>query len=466
MRRSIGLLVALTTLTAGPAGAQDAESLRRELGELRRQLDQMKDQYEKSIDTLTRRLQQIEAAPPAPTPTATPPPPGAPPATALQTPTAPSTPGLGDLARRREPFGLYQQRGPGQFLFDIGIAGDFVGNLTSRNVDKADAGTFAERENRVFPREVELLFFGQIDPYARGAVVIEAAEEAGGEEIGISLAEAHLTLLTLPYGTQAKLGLMRNRFGYANQLHAHDLPWIDRPNVLTNFLGDEGLVEKGVELTLVPPLPFYFEALAGIFNGDNEAAFGRGKLTHPLVTGRLRTFLELGDEHAIQLGISGAHGRTGDRLTNALVGADVKYKLRPDGWRHPLLTIGGEALYARRRVERLVDLDGDDVGDVGQKLTRKRFGWYGWGEVQPWRRWAFGARYDSSQLPVEPGREWAVGPYVSFWPSEFLRFRLGYKHTERSERIDPAGNGGSARRMDEIFIQGTFVLGAHPAHPF
>ena len=467
MRRSIGLLIALTTLTAGPAGAQDAESLRRELGELRRQLDQMKQQYETSIDTLTRRLQQLEAGPPAPTPTATPPAPGAPPTAALQTPTAPSTPSLRDLARPRDPFGLYQQRGAGQLLFDIGIAGDFVANLTSRNVDKADGGTFAERENRLFPREIELSFFGQIDPYARGEIRIEAAEESGGsEEIGVSLAEANLTLLTLPYGTQAKLGLMRNRFGYANQIHDHDLPWIDRPNVLRNFLGDEGLVEKGVELTLVPPLPFYLEALVGLFDGDNETAFGLGKLNRPLVTGRLRTFLELGDEHAIQLGLSGAHGRTGERLSSALAGADIKYKLRPEGWLHPLLTVGGEALYSVRRVERLVDLDGDGIGDVGQKLTRQRFGWYGWGEVQPWKRWAFGVRYDSSQFPVAPGREWAVEPYVTFWPSEFLRFRIGYKHTDRSERIDPAGNGGSARLVDEIFFQGTFLLGAHPAHPF
>src|SRR5436853_3658649 len=35
------------------------------------------------------------------------------------------------------------------------------------------------------------------------------------------------------------------------------------------------------ELTLVPDLPFYIEALAGIFNGDNETAFGRGTLQHP-----------------------------------------------------------------------------------------------------------------------------------------------------------------------------------------
>ena len=55
-------------------------------------------------------------------------------------------------------------------MFDIGIAGDFVGNITQNNVDKANAGTFRDRENRFFPREIELSLFGQVDPYARAEV--------------------------------------------------------------------------------------------------------------------------------------------------------------------------------------------------------------------------------------------------------------------------------------------------------
>ena len=55
-------------------------------------------------------------------------------------------------------------------------------------------------------------------------------------------------------------------------------------------------------------LPFYLEALVGAFNGDNEPAFGRGRIREPLITGRLRTFFELGDAHGLQLGVSVAHG--------------------------------------------------------------------------------------------------------------------------------------------------------------
>ena len=58
-------------------------------------------------------------------------------------------------ARPREPFGLYERRGAGQLLFDMGIAGDFIGNVTQRNVDKANAGTFSGLENRFFRGEIE-----------------------------------------------------------------------------------------------------------------------------------------------------------------------------------------------------------------------------------------------------------------------------------------------------------------------
>jgi hypothetical protein len=437
--------VALLALSTLPAAAQEAEALRRELDQLRRHLEQ----YQRSMQQLTERLQRLEAPPPQPTTTAP----------AVVAPRAgEGSPTLMDLARPRQPFALGQGRG--QFLFDIGIAGDFVANITQRSVDEANAGTFAGRENRFFAHEIELSLFGQIDPYASGVVRIEAAEEFedGARELHVGLAEAYLTLLTLPWGTQARLGLMRPRFGLLNERHQHDLPQIDRPNVLVRFFGEEQLVESGVEASWVAPLPFYLEAVLGIFNGDNEDAFGRGSLKAPLVTGRVRTFWELRETSAVQAGVSVASGETdGDRRSNVF-GGDIKYKLTPEGWRHGLLTIAAEALYGHRAV----DIDND--AGVSEDRTRERFGWYTYVEVQPWRRWLFGARYDSTQFPVERGREWAVQPYVSFMPSEFLRFRIGYKHTERSHRL--AADAGSARILDELLFQATFALGAHPAHPF
>ena len=454
--RACALVLALLSviLVSAPAAAQEAEALRRELEALQKQLQ-----------SVTDRLQKLETQrTPAPAPV---------PAPALPAMSAPSPPGatapgtsVTDLARPRQPFTLYQQRGAGQLLFDMGVAGDFVGNLTQSNVEKAGGGTFGGQENRFFPREVELGLFGQVDPYAYAEVRIEAGEATRGGELNVSLAEAAVTLLTLPGGTQAKFGQMRNRFGYSNALHEHDLSWIDRPNALRNFLGDEGLKEKGVELTIVPDLPFYLEGLAGVFNGDNETAFGRGTLRVPMFTGRLRTFLELGDASALQLGMSAASGETGEKRRNTLLGWEGRYKYRPEGWLHPLVTVTGEAIYSLRRVLVDVDMDGDGLIDRITKRERDRFGWYLGGEMQPWRRWTGGVRYDWSQFPLNPGSERSIEPYITYWPSEFLRFRLAYKNTERTHRDGFDANGGSARQVDEVLFQGTFILGAHPAHPF
>jgi len=454
--RALALIVIsmCTALAPAVAAAQDAAELRKQI-----------EQLQKQLDSVTERLKRLEAQPPPPTPT----PAGAPGTTGIAAPPpASAPPSAMDLARPRQPFGLYQQRGSGQLLFDMGIAGDFVGNITQRNVEGAGGGTFAGQENRFFPREVELSLFGQIDPYASAVVRFEAGEEARGAETAVHLAEAYLTLLTLPYGTQARLGQMRNRFGWSNEVHEHDLPWVDRPNVMRNFFGPEGLQEKGMELTLVPDLPFYIEALAGIFNGDNETAFGRGTLQHPLVTGRLRTFVELGDEHAIQLGMSVASGDTDDRNRSTILGWELRYKYRPDGWLHPLVTFTGEWLYSLRTADVDVDVDGDGSVDRVDKRQRNHSGGYGGLEIQPFRRWAGGARYDWSEYPVNPGWEWAIEPYLTFWPSEFLRFRLAYKHTERSPQTRDAFNlnGSSARKVDELLFQASFILGAHPAHPF
>jgi hypothetical protein len=479
MRTVIVLAVALcVVLAVMPAHAQDAEALRRELEQMRKNFEAMQEQYQKSMEALSERLQRLE------TPRVVPAAPAAPVAQAPPATPSPGTPSPMDLLRPRQPFSLYTQRAPGQFLVDMGVTADFIGNIGQRNVDKADAGTFAGRENRFFPREVELGLFGQIDPYASGLMIIEAGEEEAGGEIEVRLAEAYMTLLTLPFNTQVRLGQMRNRFGLLNELHRHALPQPDVPTVLLRFFGEEGLVERGAELTWVAPLPFYLELLAGIFNGDNEDAFGRDKLTHPLVTGRVRTFFEITDEHALQLGASVASGFTSERHRSTIAGIDVKYKYRPDGWLHPLFTLGGEALWSIRRHDvlgeatipgEMVDTDGDGVPDtqlpdevvpVGERRTRHRFGYYAWAEVQPFRRWAFGVRYDKTQFPVLPGHERAVEPYVTFWASDFLRFRLAYKNTERTHRDGFSTADGSARKVDELFFQATFVLGAHPAHPF
>ena len=48
----------------------------------------------------------------------------------------------------------------------------------------------------------------------------------------------------------------------------------------------------------------------------------------------------------------------------------------------------------------------------------------------------------------------------------FETMQLGYKLTERSQDVGFSTDQASARHVDELLFQATFILGAHPAHPF
>ena len=479
MHALIALALALgVVLAAAPAPAQDAEALRKEMDQMRRQFESMQEQYKKALDSMAERLERMEkqapaaSAPPAPPAPAAPmtPAPATPPTTevlATQPPPG-GPPSALDLIKPRQPFALYERRGPGQLLFDIGVTGDFVGNLTQHNVQKNQGGSFPGLENLFFPREVEVSLFGQIDPYARAEVRLEAEQDSRGGGLNVTLAEGNLTLMALPYGTQLKMGLMRNRFGYLNEIHAHDWPFIDNPNVLQQFFGTEGLVESGFEATWVPPLPFYLQFLGGVFNGQNDVAFGRDQISNPLVTGRVRTFFDLEEWGAFQVGASVAAGQTPQQRNSTIVGFDAKYKYTPEGWQHAAFTALGEYLLSFRDV---VTTNQDGIDQTRQRDSQ---GFYVYGGLQPFAhgelsKWQLGFRYDRTQYPANPGTEWAVQPFLTYYPSEFLRFRLGYKQTTRSQccsYLDFVDNGGSARKVSEYFLQATFIMGAHPAHPF
>jgi len=477
MRALVALALLLGLLVpAAPAPAQDAEALRREMEQMRKQFEAAQEQYKKALDSMAERLERMEerpqsapAVPPTSQPAVAQPSPAAPPRMGLTAHRPPgSDPTALDLIRPRQPFALYERRGAGQLLFDMGVTGDFVGNLTQKNVQKNQGGSFPGLENLFFPREVEVSFFGQIDPYARAEVRVETGQDSRSGDMTVNLAEGNLTLMALPYATQLKMGKMRNRFGYLNEIHSHDWPFTYNPNVLQQFFGKEGLVESGFEATWVPPLPFYVQLLGGVFNGQNDVAFGRNQISNPLATGRVRTFIDLDEWGAIQLGASIAAGQTPQQKSSTIFGWDAKYKYTPPGWQHAAFSLIGEYLMSLRDV---VVTDANGFDGTRQRNSQ---GFYVYGGLQPFNhgelsKWLLGFRYDRTQYPAASGTEWAWQPFLAYNPSEFLRFRLGYKQTSRSQccsYLDFQDNGGSAKQVSEYFLQATFIMGAHPAHPF
>ena len=182
MRSLVGIgLLSAGVLFSAPAAAQDVEALRQELQQMRRQFETIVKATRRRSTGWASGSSSSRASPSRRWPRRPPPP--RPPSARRPRRRRPRPPSPRSTWRgRASPSRSTAAAGPGQLLFDIGVAGDFIANLTQRNVDKANAGTFAGQENRFFPREIELALFGQIDPYARGEVRIEAGEEDAGRD--------------------------------------------------------------------------------------------------------------------------------------------------------------------------------------------------------------------------------------------------------------------------------------------
>ena len=80
------------------------------------------------------------------------------------------------------------------------------------------------------------------------------------------------------------------------------------------------------------------------------------------------------------------------------------------------------------------------------------------GQQQLNKDWYAGVRLDYTQDANNNDRQiWGVSPYITWYWSEFLRFRVSYEHR---------GNFGASPDEDLFFFQITWIYGAHPPHPY
>ena len=333
----------------------------------------------------------------------------------------------------------------------ITVFGDTLARLSASSAEEVEDGR--NLDDRITLREVELDLRADIDPYAKGVLII-AAEEEGGGEYEFTIEEGYLTLETLPLGFRSQIGRFRVPFGRMNPLHTHDLPQSTRPYMLTDLFGEEGFVENGALVSwLAPWIPLTLTG--GILNGENEGVFAGGDSDDPAWLVRAEQFVSLTDTLFLTAGgtfmfgyndaptPAGASGAP--KQETQLYGADVLIKYQPSQFFS--IVAQGELYNMRKEV-------------AGGR--EHAFGGYALLQVQPLQRWYFGLRYDYSDYfeGVEDSNQWALGAYVSFYTTEFLRFRIGYEHRER-----PSTNGGEGD-LDTVFFQLTFVFGSHPVEPF
>jgi hypothetical protein len=428
-RLSVLLIIILLfiPLIVTDARGNEVAQLQQELSILRTQLNEMKISYETRINQLETRMEgmaktySIEAAKPR---------------VVASAPT--QTTGLGRYFQSFNP--------------DISVIGDFVYHGTDMKEEQL--------RNQFQMRQTELAFSASVDPYARGDFFFHVEQEDGEWHIG--LCEGYLTLLTLPIdGLQAKVGKFKVEFGKANKLHLHNLPWVDYPNMITNYFGEEGMSEPGVSASYLIPNPWdkYIELTGQVVNNRNGVSFAGTEGTSLVYLGHLKLFHDIDEESSLELGSSLATGSNDDGLgrygTNmtTLEGVDLTYKWRPlQQGLYKSVTFQNELLFSQH--DRPFFDDGTDIIDA--KDVRS---WAGYSSLQYQfaKRWSVFGRYDFSELPtMSSSRENAYSTGITFAQSEYCFWRLQFKHTDRNFDKD----------SNEVWLQCDFGLGPHRKHEY
>ena len=392
-----------------PPVPEDVQRLEAELAALRQE-------FAARLGALEAQLAALQA--PATTP--------APPPAEAPAPTAPTA--------APAPVPNYNAPAASSKVFnpDMAVIGNFLG-AAGKN-DSPNAPPSLEMS------EAEASFQAIVDPYARADFFLTF----GPDEVGVE--EGFITFPTAPGGLLLKVGKMRDAFGKVNAMHAHVLPWADRPLVIDNLVGGEdGLADAGISLSRLIPNRFLFlEATAQAYQG-NSAIFAAPRREDLAYVGHLRAYRDLRESSNLDLGGSFAYGHNGatDDATTRLWGADLTFRWRPLRraiYRRFLART--ELVWSRRE---------------GETETASAFGWFGAAEYQFARRWFAGARYDRSERAEDPSLEDKGGSLLlTWWPSEFSQIRGQFRRTDYAD--GPTAN--------EFLFQFLFSIGAHGAHPF
>lgn len=330
---------------------------------------------------------------------------------------------------------------PGKFTPEIGAVADMAVKFEKSKFD-------TENANRLQVRELELVLGSNVDPYSRLDATVAFTEESS-----VELEEAYLTRFGLPFDSTARIGRFKPRIGKMLPVHRDSIDTVDEPLVIQRYFGEEGMSKSGADLTKILDLPFpsvhqlTFGVLEG-GNGEGGTAFGAAR-RRPTLYGHLKNYWDITDVTNFELGLSDALGSNDKDVSfksNVLgLDATLRHVLNPN----QEIKLQGETFYLNRK-EPIDDLDGttDPSGNF--------WGGYGLLDFRLSPLWGTGFRFDCVQpvdrLLADPNKaEIGYTGYLTFYQSEFARWRLQLSHIDRT----------TGETDNRVFLQGTFAIGEH-----
>ena len=476
-----GLTAPLAGLAADDAQLANILEEMRKLRERTESLETTNRQLRERTETLEKRLAALEPAVAKPKPVTPEPITPVIAENPSAVPVAPMTPESQRLDLLEKRVGDLTESSkkilPGAFNPAIGLVGDQNLSYTSKGNNK----TGDERTGgfNAALRSMELGVSASIDPFARAYAVFNAAADTMTGESVASVEEASIITTSLPGNLTLQGGRFFAEFGRLSYVHGHELPFVNRPMVLERYIGGESKTD-GLQVNWLVPIDHYISLTAGVGDqfGEAKAYAGAYRDVDGLSCwARASTYFSLTQNLSLETGISGmmtpeevdrggvlvqADGGTQTETSRRLVGLDLTLRYEPlqdNEFRG--FVWGTEALLSssKYRFDPDGSLNPDSysgfTGDEHQRYENA-FGFYSYVAARLSRRWTVGFLYEQMQNPENRHDDTqAYSPYLTLEISHFHKLRLQYTHTDRDE----------LRSNDAIFLQWTWILGAH-AHGF
>jgi hypothetical protein len=349
---------------------------------------------------------------------------------------------------------------------DISAISSFL--LEANDGEKLAAGKREFSQPDFSFQELELALSAYLNPYAR-ADVIMTIPGPDLESAHLGIEELYATVVRgLPLDLNLRFGKYRVEFGKLNSAHPHMWPFITQPLSLERFLGEEGLNDLGISVSvLLPTGEVYTKLTVDLLRGTsigNSAGIADTSGAKPRYanSARLMGFFTLDEYSDLEVGVSGYTGihdpYRRDRFWYTAL--DFKYKYRPSTYTS--LVVQGEYLSNTRKAsqdrEYTQFVDGEGAPE---QRTINTSGFFVFADYQFFKTYSIGARYDWTESPYSrDDRARGAAVFLGYYPvEETLGLRLQYQHTWTEMP-------GVTQGINAIALQALFSLGPHKAHPF
>lgn len=357
-------------------------------------------------------------------------------------PPAPSPPPMVGAAR------TFQNLNP-----DISIIMDVAAAAFSSEPDQR--GGHDPRANGFNLQQLEMAIGAPVDPFWRFDSNLVYSQ------FGVEIEEAYATSLMAPFNLQARAGQFLTRFGRVNATHPHSWEFVDQPLANGKFFGGEGNRGLGGEVSWLAPLPWYLEVVGSATEAKGGATarsfLGNDNLSvrspfDTQMTGSIKQFFPLSPDWSLNWGLNGATGPNASGRDNRtdILGTDLYVKWRPlSANNFFVVNWTTEAMTRRRQLPARLLIDYGGYSSLFWRFAQQ---------------WGTAVRYELiSGLPGDPldpdwtGDRGRLSANVTFWPTEFSRFRLQASVDNASWRQAP---------VYATFFTVETVTGAHGAHKF